>query len=225
MTRLLLLAALFVSACTKVPQTRFYQLAAPQPASSRDAAGVTLAISRDAAGVALAIEPLDTHPAYDDERIVYRVTPYRLDYYNYHRWSAPPGMIVADFLERSFDHSGRFRSITRETQSAPVMLGGRVLAIEEIDESKTKWLGRIAVELTLTSTATGEVVWARRYDETEPLAQQSPEGLAEALTVAMNRIAAQALVEVADLAVQVAREAEPSSGKATAPTRAARLRH
>jgi ABC-type uncharacterized transport system auxiliary subunit len=214
MTRLLLLTAVFVSACAgKVPDTRFYQLAAPPAASARDGAGVRLAI-----------EPLETHPAYDDERIVYRVTPYRLDYYNYHRWSAPPGMIVADFLERSFDHSGRFRSVTRESQGAPVALGGRVIAIEEIDESKTKWFGRIAIELTLTDTATSQVVWTKRYDESEPLVRQSPEGLAEALTIAMNRIADQALVEVADLAVQVAREAEPA-GKAAGPTRAARLRH
>jgi cholesterol transport system auxiliary component len=215
MTRPILLAALLVSACAgKVPETRFYQLAAPQAGSSRAGAGVTLAI-----------EPLETHPAYDDERIVYRVTPYRLDYYNYHRWSATPGTIVADFLERSFDHSGRFRSITRETKSAPVTLGGRVIAIEEVDESKTKWIGRVAIELTLTNTATGTVVWTRRYDESEPLAKQSPEGLAEALTIAMNRIADQALVEIADLAVQVAREAEPAGGKASGPTRAARLRH
>ena len=38
------------------------------------------------------LESLETEAGYDDERIVYRTTPYRLDYYQYHRWSAPPGV-------------------------------------------------------------------------------------------------------------------------------------
>jgi uncharacterized lipoprotein YmbA len=84
-------SACALSACAgKVPETRFYQLAAPKAASS------------DNAGVALVIESLDTESAYDDERMVYRLTPYRLDYYNYHRWSSAPGALVGNFLEQAF---------------------------------------------------------------------------------------------------------------------------
>jgi ABC-type uncharacterized transport system auxiliary subunit len=215
MTRLAALAVAIVvtlglAGCGgKLPETRYYQLAAPKNAAT------------SSTGAVLAIQPLEADDAYDDERIVYRLTPYRLDYYHYHRWSASPGTLVADFLERTFEHSGKFKTVTRDT-TAPVTLGGRVIAIEEVDQSKTSWLGRVVVELTLTDNATGEVVWTHQYEEMEPLPAQSPEGLARALTVAMKRIADHALPRVADIAVRTARVQE--DGKATSTARSARLR-
>jgi hypothetical protein len=43
------------------------------------------------------------------------------------------------------------------------------------------------------------VLWSQRYDESEPMPAQSPEGLARALTAAMQRIADRALVNLVDL--------------------------
>jgi ABC-type uncharacterized transport system auxiliary subunit len=191
--------ALFLAACAgKTPETRFYQLASPGQTTTANSAGVPL-------GAALQIEPLDTDPAYDDERMVYRLTPYRLDYYNYHRWSSTPGTLIADFLERSFESSGRFRTVTRDANGAPVTLGGRVVAIEEVDRTKTSWVGRIVLELTLTDTATGDVLWREQFEETEPLAMQSPEGLARALSKALERVADRTIPVVSMLAEQTAR--------------------
>lgn len=205
------LALTLVAACAgKVPETRFYQLAAPKAAAP------------DNAGVALVIETLDTESAYDDERMVYRLTPYRLDYYNYHRWSSAPGALVGNFLEQSFEASGRFRSVTREPNpAAPVTLGGRVIALEEVDKSKTEWIGHVVIELTLTDSSTGDVIWSQQYEENEPLPEQKPEGLAMALSKALGRVAARALPVVADHAVQIAKTQE--AAKATA-SRSARLK-
>lgn len=212
MKRIALLLAL--AACGgKLPETRYYQLATTASASA----------APDNAGVVLAITPLEVDPAYDDERIVYRTTPYRLDYYNYHRWSSTPGTLVADFLERTFEASGRFRNVTREEAGAPVILSGRIVAIEEVDKSKTRWLGRLVVELRLTDAATGDVLWIEKFEENEPLKLQTPEGLAQALSAALHRISARALPEVANLAVAVARS-HTKDGKATSSSRAARLK-
>jgi len=184
-------ALLFVlAACAgKVPETRYYQLAAPTAAA------------KEPAVVSVAVEPLAADAAYDDDRIVYRLTPYRLDYYNYQRWSSPPGMMIANYLQDVLAKSGRFRAVMHEaSESVPVTLGGRVIAIEEVDKSKTQWIGRIAVELTLTDTVTNKVLWAQRYDETEPLKEQTPEGLAQAISIAMARITERALPTVAEIA-------------------------
>ena len=177
----LLFELVFAAGCGgKLPDTRYYQLAPP--------------VSHQHGGeLTLVMEPLTTDQAYDDERIVYRTTPYRLDYYQYHRWSAAPGTMVGDYLESALEHSGRFRSVTRElTSDAPAVLGGRVLAIEEVDTSKTSWLGRIVIELTLTDPRTNKALWTEQFEETEPLPKQTPEGLAKALSAAMNRIAIKA---------------------------------
>jgi uncharacterized lipoprotein YmbA len=114
-------AALLVLAAGagKVPETRYYQLAVATPSVAH------------AAGPAIAVEPLAADAAYDDDRIVYRLTPYRLDYYNYHRWSSPPGTMLGNYLQDAFTRSGRFRAVVHDaTDSVPVTLGGRVIAIE-----------------------------------------------------------------------------------------------
>lgn len=173
-----------------VPQTRYYQLAELPPATTPAATGSVIAV-----------EPLAADGAYDDERIVYRVDPVRLDYYQYHHWSTTPGTMVSGYLQQALAHTGKFRSVVRDTTTdTAAVLGGRVLAIEEIDESKTRWIGHIAVELTLTDAKTGDILWSHPYDQREPLSAQTPEGLALAIGVAMDRIVSEAAPAILDLA-------------------------
>lgn len=193
MTRHALPAALAVMAAAcggSVPATHYYQLAAP-------AGRVTPATG----GSVLTVEPLASDGAYDDERIVYRVAPVRLDYYQYHHWSTAPGSMISGYLQQALARTGKFRSVVRDTTTdTAVVLGGRVIAIEEVDESRTRWSGHIAIELTLTDPRTGEIVWSHAYDQREPLASQTPEGLARALGIAMDRIAREAAPVIAALA-------------------------
>ncbi|HEY5934474.1 MAG TPA: ABC-type transport auxiliary lipoprotein family protein [Kofleriaceae bacterium] len=182
----LFLGLAFAACSGKVPDTRYYALAAPETKASNGER-------------VLVLEPLATEAAYDDERIVYRTTPYRLDYYQYHRWSAAPGVLVGNYLEQALERTGKFRQVVRElVEGAPVVLGGRVVAIEEVDRSKTKWLGRIVIELALRDAKTSAVLWSAQFEETEPLAAQTPEGLARALSVAMARIVHQAAPAIAE---------------------------
>ena len=194
----------------KLTETRYYQLAAP---AAKPPGGDLL----------LVLETLTTDAAYDDDRIVYRTTPFRFDYYQYQRWSSAPGVMVGNYLEQAFETSGRFRGVVREmTPDAPVVLAGRVLAIEEVDRSSTAWLGRVVVELMLTDARTSEVLWSAQLEETEPLPQMTPEGLAQALSIAMSRIAAQAIPVVAELTERQARaHADVLSPKAMSRPRAA----
>jgi ABC-type uncharacterized transport system auxiliary subunit len=193
----------------KLPDTRYYQLAQPD---AKVPGGTGL----------LVLETLTTDAAYDDERIVYRTTPFRIDYYQYHRWSSAPGVMVGNYLEQAFEQSGKFRAVVRDsTPDAPVILAGRVIAIEEVDRSKTAWIGRIVLELILTDARTGEALWTEQFAETEPLRQQTPEGLAAALSIAMSRIVAHTVPVVADIADRQAR----LHAEHPAPATATRMTH
>jgi ABC-type uncharacterized transport system auxiliary subunit len=177
----------------KLPETRYYQLAPP-------------ADKHPGGGELLVLESLTADAAYDDDRIVYRTTPFRLDYYQYQRWSSAPGLMVGNYLEQAFETSGKFRAVVREmTPDAVAILAGRVVAIEEVDRSKTEWVGRIVLELVLTDARSGEALWTQQLEETEPLRQQTPEGLAQALSIAMSRIAAQTIPVIAELTSKQAR--------------------
>lgn len=200
MTRTVLAAALAaiaaLAACSgSIPATRYYQLAAPSNPAVQPA-GATV----------LAIEPLASEGAYDDERIVYRTDPVRLDYYQYHRWSTSPGPMIGGYLQRALARTGKFRSVVRDTTTdTAAVLGGRVTALEEVDESPTRWTGHVAIELTLTDPRTGEILWSQGYEQREPLATRSPEGLARAIGVALDRIAHDAAPAIAALAERQAR--------------------
>jgi uncharacterized lipoprotein YmbA len=199
MIRLIAVIALASAACGgKLTETRYYQLA---QTDAKPQGGSAI----------LVLEPLATDAAYDDDRIVYRTTPFRLDYYHYHRWTSTPGVMVGNFLEQALETRGTFRAVVRErTPDAPAVLTGRVLAIEEVDHSRTQWLGRIAVELVLSDAHTGAILWTERIDESEPLRQQNPEGLAQALSIAMSRIVAHAVP-----AIETAIRAMPDEHPAT----------
>jgi ABC-type uncharacterized transport system auxiliary subunit len=207
---LALATSLAPAACGgKLPDTRYYQLVPPESRPGRG--GDEL----------LVLEPLTTDAAYDDERIVYRTTPFRLDYYQYQRWSSAPGLMIGNYLERTLEASGKFRGVVHDlTPDAPVVLAGRVIAIEEVDRSKTEWLGRLVLELMLTDAKTGEALWTQQFDETEPLRVQTPEGLAAALSTAMARVVAQVIPTIADLTQRQAhlRTDRPTSRSASRAT-------
>jgi ABC-type uncharacterized transport system auxiliary subunit len=206
--RALTAAALALAACSgSVPATRYYQLAPPTPPTPPTApatpgqAGRASETTDEAPGSVLAIEPLASEGAYDDERIVYRVDPVRLDYYQYHRWSTTPGSMISGYLQRALSGSGRFRAVVRDTTTeTAAVLGGRVTAIEEIDESRTRWTAHVALELTLADPRTGAILWSRGYEQREPFTDRTPEGLARALGIALGRIAHDAAPEIASLA-------------------------
>ena len=198
------LALLALAACGgSVPETRYYQLAAPSPGAH----GSTGA-------AAIAVEPLVADGAYGDQRIVYRLDPVRLDYYDYHRWSTAPGAMIGGYLAQALATTGAFSAVTRDaTSTTAAVLGGRVTALEEIDVDAHHWVGHVAVELTLRDASTGAIVWARGFDEREPLATQSPEGLARAAGIAMGRIVRASVSELAQVAnrnaqAKVARQLE-----------------
>ncbi len=162
----------------RMPETRYYDL----PSAARGHAGD---------GPVLAVEPLEVDEPYDDDRMVYRENPYRVDYYHYHRWSASPGALVSRHLERALAASGRFAGVLRDQDARGVsfILGGRLLALEEVDLSKRRWVARVALELALRDATSGDVVWTRRVELSEPVARQSPEGVARALSRALDRVA------------------------------------
>ncbi|HEY0249996.1 MAG TPA: ABC-type transport auxiliary lipoprotein family protein [Kofleriaceae bacterium] len=167
------------------PQVRYYQLAVQTPPSTKVGAKV------------LVVESLSSDAAYDDERIVYRNSPYQLDYYNYHRWSAAPGVLVGGYLQQAFGRTGEWKAVVRDqTADAALVLSGRIIALEEVDQDKQHWMGRVAIELTLTDPKTGNVMWSHPYEENEPLSTQTPEGLARALSIALDRIATKAGAEI-----------------------------
>jgi ABC-type uncharacterized transport system auxiliary subunit len=189
--RLLLIAVLgALWACApRMPDTIYYRLVPPHVVEPTDD------------GVVMMVDELRVDAAYDDERIAYRTSPYRLEYYEYHRWSAPPGLLVSDFLRSAYANTGEFGRVVREPDpDASVVLSGRVIAIEEVDRTAEHWIGHIELELELRDADTQRVVWSKRVREREPLHERSPEALARATGLALRRVVQRTGPEIAAVA-------------------------
>jgi uncharacterized lipoprotein YmbA len=199
------LAAALLAACASTPETHFYRLAAP-----------TLVLARQPIAGVLYVESLEADAIFSDERIVYRTSPYKLDYYNYHRWTSPPAVHLTDYLRDAYARSGLFsRVVTTSTPPPDAVLSGRVTGFEEVDESTTSWRGRLELELTLSDARSDAILWNQRFSESERIPERTPEGLAVALSTAMGRI-----VQSSAAALAQAMKAKPSSGTDGGPNAA-----
>lgn len=128
---------LLLSACASTTtEVRYFRVAVPPPPPSAAAAlPVTLGIARLAAP-----EP------YREERIIYRASPYRVQYYAGDRWESPPAEMVGQVLLEQFAGSGLFRRVIPWRRGeADYRLEARLRRFEELDEGDG-WFGLVELE-------------------------------------------------------------------------------
>jgi len=188
-----------------VPDTHHYRLSIPMSEADRtEAVGSCLDHTRPTLG----IDNFEVAVGYDDVRMVYRESPYRLDHYDYHLWVAPPGELVSDALREGYDTSRWFAEVDRGGEAtSDGTLRGRVFAIEEVDVEPSQWMGRVALQLEVVDPETEERLWSESFDVTRPLTDRSPTGLAEATSAALAQIVRSSAREIAQAVSQDCREA------------------
>ena len=210
--RTTLLAALLatLTACFgrgPVPRINYYALSPPD------------AVARAGVAPAIAVEELRAQAPYDERRIVHRTGPYQLSYHEYDQWAAAPGVLVAEYLRRAYQASGRFGLVLPQAGAdTTAILGGQVLAFEELGgprDGKAKPTGtapgkaRVVLDLELRDAETGRILWTRRAEKELPLTSRDPAALAAALSKALGEIAAATATEVASAAGTATAAKEP----------------
>ena len=202
--RLVLL--LLIAGCGQaIPPTRHYRLQPPP----RQLAASELPACLVASPPSLAIDDLDVDAVYDDRRIAYRESTYRLQHYYYHRWGADPGRLVGDAFRQAYAHTGLFDRVTRRWDSrSDAVLHGRV-ALEEVDATPERWLGRLDLELVLVDAATERLLWTESFTTSHALSERSPNGLAAAISTGVAEIAADSAPAIASAIAAEGCAAEP----------------
>lgn len=201
--------------CKSTPEVRHYQLNLVESQSNLSGASSGKTSNASATtGKVLGVDMLRAETAYDDMRIVYRKSPYRVDYYHYHRWSAPPSLMLTDVLRDGLSQTGAFGRVTNGYgRDVDAVLRGRVVAIEEVDKSETEWEARVVLDLELEQVTTGEVLWSRTLSQSETVEERNPEGVTIAASKAMGKIIVEMLPELV-----TAMESSPSGTAFTTQT-------
>ena len=171
-----------LTACAGTPKTHFYTLhMAGQPAKPA---------SPDAP--VLVVEPLTAEPLAADLHLVYRTSPYTVDFYAYHQWAVDPAEQVTHTLAEALRATGAFSQVY--VAPAPVTgdlrLRGRLIELCEVDEGN-QWYGQVTLDLTLFRSQTGEVVWHKRFTQRVLADSRNPEAVVKALSEGVGRVASE----------------------------------
>jgi ABC-type uncharacterized transport system auxiliary subunit len=122
--------------------------------------------------------------------MVYRSSPYRLDFYNYHRWAAAPAELVTDWTRRYLRRSGLFAKVFPATEgNADWFLGGVIRQLEEVDQENT-WEAALSIDFWLAPAGQRAPVWFQSYTATQQADKRNPEAIAAAMSRNLENILA-----------------------------------
>jgi len=144
---------LFLIRCGSVPPTFYYRI--DYEISESDNRNSIIPIT-------VGIAQFNADILYEGDRIVYRHSPYEVQFYQYRRWIAPPKKIITEKVLKQFRASGIFQRVVSipSTFKVDYVLRGEIKACEEWDE-ESAWYGLVTLEFQLQSTETKEIVWEK----------------------------------------------------------------
>jgi ABC-type uncharacterized transport system auxiliary subunit len=122
----------------------------------------------------LLVERFDINSLYDDFRIVYRVSPYEINYYSYQFWAEKPSKLLRDSLIRYLEASQLFPNIFLESNKAAPdwVLRCTLHRIEEVD-APGAWSARLNMKIEIADVKSGTVLASRSFDRQEPLSKKN----------------------------------------------------
>jgi len=151
--------------------------------------------------VSIKVDRFSVAPAYNSNRIIYRDASFKRDEYFYHKWRANPGDMVADFMGRDIRNSGLFKAVLTHESGFPFscVLEGSVNEFVEWDAPEG-WKAVLSVTVTLMTAnepdVSKRILFQKTYREEEPFTDKNPQGLAQAMSMAMRDISTSAIRDI-----------------------------
>ena len=183
-----LLLMVLLAGCGGVPQTYYYRVDYDLP---------TDPASNSQIPITLGVEKFSADILYEGDRIVYRNSPYEVQYYHYRRWIAPPRKIVDERVLAQLQSSSAFQSVVKyPCQCQPdFLLSGKIKAFEEWDE-ETAWYGIVTLAFELKNAKTQAVVWKKEISEKTQAGEKSPVEVVEAISKSLQKVVDQAITDM-----------------------------
>jgi cholesterol transport system auxiliary component len=133
----------------------------------------------------LLVRAFTAREPYDQQRLVYRSSPYQLDFYTYHRWAASPAEQITDWTRQYLRRTGLFAKVFPTAKGSADMidmvLGGTIRHLEEIDHDQT-WQAALSIDIWLTRPPQRTPFWFASYSATRQAAKRNPAAIAEAMS-------------------------------------------
>jgi ABC-type uncharacterized transport system auxiliary subunit len=150
---------------------------------------------------AIKVELFAVDEALNRPEMVYKINPYKTGTYQYNRWRTDPAHLVTDYLTRDLRDSKLFAGVFTYDRggAARFQLEGGVVDFQEND-MPAPWQAALTVNITLLDTdkenVAEKVVFQRTYRDQEVMTVKTPDGLAEAMSAAMERVSRRVVQDV-----------------------------
>ncbi|MFP4416698.1 MAG: ABC-type transport auxiliary lipoprotein family protein [Chitinivibrionales bacterium] len=189
----LLVVSLFLIlvSCASVPIKKYYVINyEPEPIGNR---------KHDAPyPFVIRVKDMDIEEAYNRSQIVYRKSPFELQYYFYRVWAVKPEIMLTDLIHKHMVSTGLVSHVVRrfdEGARPDYELTGRIEAIEEYD-SEDVWFAHLAFRLNLVRLKDNHTVYTRRFDSRKQVFQREPEYVVRELSRIMDILMTQAIHDI-----------------------------
>ncbi|MBD3413935.1 MAG: hypothetical protein GF421_05840 [Candidatus Aminicenantes bacterium] len=145
------------------------------------------------------IEPIDVDDLYDDFRVVYRISPYELNYYSYGFWADKPANLIRDSITQYLSRNQIFRKVIQEISRGDpdVLWKSKIYFIEEID-TPDAWYARLSMEIELVDFESKKQIFYHKFDRREKLEKKN----IARVPVMLSKILEEELEKVVDILYQ-----------------------
>ena len=136
------------------------------------------------------VERLTVAEPYAGRRIVYRSAPNELAFWDFRQWACATDRMITASMAGRLSETGLFRGVDSFPYSwdrADLVLGGAVLAFEELDK-EDGWYGHVKMFLEVTEQSSREVIWSSKIEVERKAAGRNPEALVQALSEALDEV-------------------------------------
>ena len=109
----------------------------------------------------IAVQRFETPGYLRQGRIVYRESPERVGFYDYHRWASDPAQTVTEAMIENLRASGAFCTVASydAQEHASYLLRGRLERLDEVDYENGVQV-EVSLSAELLNAKTGAPVWA-----------------------------------------------------------------
>ncbi len=133
-------------------------------------------IQESAYPVTLRLRPFEIEKAYSKSNIVYRKSPFQLEYYGYQHWAVRPKDMLTDLIYTHLESIDLVQSTVRrldENGKPDYELAGKIIALEEYNSGET-WFAHVSIRMTLVRLSDGAIVYNRLFDQRKIVETHDP---------------------------------------------------
>ncbi len=136
----------------------------------------------------LRVKSFDIEKVYGKPNIVYRESPYKLEYYGFRHWAVRPAAMLTDLVYKHISDVKLTDALVRRLDDAGMPdyeLSALVEAIEEYD-SKELWYAHLSIRFSLKRLKDDAVLYSRTFDKRKKVPEHTPSSVVKTLSEIMD---------------------------------------